>query len=158
MVLLFERVVSLEVEKAYEELKNLLLNRKCKIVAEERSKSIRVEQGSLWGVSPKGVKKTISFHLHPKNSETRIAGVSSLASDWIIISTLSYVIAGILSPFSWLFAIDLESSGFYSTWAISYFKITSILLAIVVIVGIIWDIFIYAGKDSFAEETLRLLP
>ena len=157
-MLMIERIVNLSPEKAYEELKNLLLRNNCKIVAEEHSKSIKVEQGSLWGVSPKGVKKIISFHLLHKNSETRIASVSSLTSDWIILSALGYVILGILSPLFWLFALGLETSGFYETWVINYFKFTSIFFVIVVIVGIIWDVLIYARKDSFAEETLRLLP
>lgn len=155
---MIERIIHLTPEKAYEELKNLLLKNNCKIVAEEHSKSIKVEQGSLWGVSPKGVKKIISFHLLPKNSETRIVSVSSFTSDWIILSGLAYVIMGILSPLFWSFAIGLESSGLYETWVINYFRFTSILFVLAVIVGIIWDVFIYARKDSFAEETLRLLP
>jgi len=155
---MIERVVNLTPEKAYEELKNLLLGNNGKIVAEKQASSIKVEQGSIWGVSPKGVKKIISFHFLPKDSGTRIVSVSSLTSDWIILSALGYVIMGILSPLFWSYAIGLESSGLYETWAINYFRFTSILFVLAVIVGITWDIFIYARKDSFAEDTLRLLP
>lgn len=155
---MIERIVKLAPEKAFEELKNFLLRNKCKITAEEHSKSITVEQGSLWGVSPKGVKKIISFHFLPKDSETRIVSISSLTSDWIILSISSYVLAGIFIPLFWWFAIYLESSGFYEPLEINLFKILSMFLAIVTIVGIIFDVYIYARKNSFAEETLRLLP
>ena len=156
---MIERIVNLTPEKAYEELKNLLLRNNCKIVAEEHSKSIKVEQGSMWGFSPKGAKKRISFHFLPKDSGTRIASVSSLTSDWIILSALGYVVAGIFSPLFWLFAKDLESSGFdIPSVRINLIKILSILMVATVIIGIIADVYIYAKKDSFAEETLRLLP
>jgi hypothetical protein len=106
---LFERIVSLEVQKAHEELRNLLLKTKCKIVAEEPLKDITVEQGSLWGVSPKGVKK-ISFNFLPHNSGTRIVSISSLTSDWINISILSYGIIGISALVLGWITIDVEAS------------------------------------------------
>jgi hypothetical protein len=49
---LVERTVSLEVEKAYSELKAHLLEKNCKITAEEAPTFISVKQGSLWGISP----------------------------------------------------------------------------------------------------------
>ena len=155
---MIERIVGLSTKKAFEELRNLLLKSKCKITAEEHPKSITVEQGSLWGVSPKGVKKTVNFHLIPKDSETRIVSTASLTSDWILISVFGYVIIGIFSPLFWLFAIDIESSIFYESSMANLFKILSIFLAIVSIIGVVLDVYIYAKRDSFAEETLRLLP
>ena len=175
---MFERVVSLKVEKAYEELKNLLFRSNCRIVAEEHSKSINVEQGSLWGVSPKGVKKIISFHLSPHNSGTRIVSVSSLDTVWTSVSLLSYVLGGIVAFIFWWIATDLEAGiiawrrsfwgwlaeafGYTSfreaSMLVSLLKILSFLMVIVIIMGIIIDVYIYARKDSFAEETLRLLP
>lgn len=175
---MFERIASLDVEKAYEELKNLLLKNKCKIIAEEHLKNITAEQGSLWGISPKGVKKKISFSLLPHNSGTRIVSISSLTSDWINISILGYVFAGIFASVSWWSATDLEASIMAERWSfwgrlaeafgytgfrealalVSLLKILSVFLVIVLIVSIIIDIYIYAGKDSFAEETLKLLP
>jgi len=156
---MIERVVELSPEKAFEELRSLLLKNKCKITAEEQTKSITVEQGSLWGVSPKGTKKTISFHLIPKDSETRIVSISSLTSDWIILSAVAYVLLGMMSVLFWWFATSLESSTLFEfSVAVSYFKILSILGAIGVIVQLLFDVYIYAKIDSFAEETLRLLP
>ena len=49
---LLELTVGLEIEKAYSELKALLLRRDCRIVAEESPVLISVKQGSLWGISP----------------------------------------------------------------------------------------------------------
>jgi len=80
-VALFERIISLELQKAYEELKAALLRSGCKIVAKEPQKSITVEQGSLWGMSPKGVKKRITFTLFPYDSKTRVVSITLLASD-----------------------------------------------------------------------------
>jgi hypothetical protein len=177
-ILLFERVVSLEVQKAYEELRNILLKNNCKIIAEEPSKSITVEHGSLWGVSSKGVKKKISFNLLPHNSGTRIVSISSLTSDWINISIFGYGLIGIFAfIFGWI-AIDLEAlitarRGSFWGWlaeafgytgfqealvVVNLFKILSIFSVIVLIVSMIIDIYIYARRNSFSEEVLRLLP
>ena len=94
---MIERVVGLAPEKAFEELRNLLLKSKCKITAEEQTKSITVEQGSLWGASPKGVK--IDFHFLPKNSGTRVVSTSSLTSDFIMLSVVGYILVGFLGGF-----------------------------------------------------------
>ena len=156
---MFERVVSLELEKAYEELKKLLLRKECKIIAEEHPKSITVEQGSLWEASPKKVKKIISFRLLSQDSKTRIVSTSSLTSDWINISILGYVLAGILAFIFWWLAEALRYTGFQqSILVVSLLKILSIGIAVALIVSIIADIYINARKDSFAKQTLRLLP
>ncbi len=176
--LLFERVTSLEMEKAYEKLKNLLFRSNCKIATEEHPKSITVEQGSLWGVSAKGVKKTVSFNLIPHDSGTRILSTSSLSSDWVILSVFGDVLGGIFGFLFWWIATDLEVSitterGSFWGWLnevfgyrgyhealvlINLLKILTIFLVIITIVSIVVDVYIYARKDSFAEETLRLLP
>lgn len=172
-----ERVVSLEIEKAYEELRNLLFRNNCKIITEQHPKSITVEQGSHWGVSPKGVKKVIDFHLLPHDSGTRIVSTSSLSSDWITISVFGYVVGVIFSLIFWWIATDLEVSimakrqsflgwlaeafgytGYRQALAlVSLLKIISIFLVVVLIISVIIDVYMYARKDSFAEEMLRLL-
>jgi len=107
-----------------------------------------------------------------------MVSTSSLASDWIILSVFGYVLAGIFSPFFWWLAIDLEAyvtarRGSFWGWLaeafgytgfqealtlINLLKILSIFMAILLVVTIVADVYIYARKDSFAEETLRLLP
>jgi len=175
---LFERVTSLEIEKAYGELRNLLFRSNCKIVTEEHPKSITVEQGSLWGVSPKGVKKIVSFNLLPHDSGTRIVSTSSLSSDWVTISVFGCVLGGIFGFLFWWIATDLEVSIIaqrQSFWGwlnevfgytgyrealvlINLLKVLTILFIVVIIGSVIVDVYIFARKESFAEETLRLLP
>ena len=45
------RVVSMDISKAYEELKKLLRENKCRIVEEEPPNKIVVEHGSVFGFS-----------------------------------------------------------------------------------------------------------
>lgn len=175
---MFERVLSSNVEKAYEELKDLLLKRNCKIVSEEQQKFIQVEQGSVWGMSPKGVKKVISFHLSSRNSGTRVASTSSLTSNWLSLCAIGYMIFAVLISIFWWIAVDLETyvtaqrgsfwgwlaeafgyTGYQQALAlINYFRIFSVLLAVGLIASVVIDVVIYVRRNSFAEETLRLLP
>jgi hypothetical protein len=178
VVSLFERIVSLEIQKAYEELKNILFKNNCKIVAEEPPKSITVEHGSLWGSSPKSVKKRITFNLIPYDSKTRIVSVSSLASDWINASIFGYALIITLGFLVGWMAMDLEASitaerrsfwgwllelfgytGFREALAmVNLLKILSTIFFAILIVGIIIDVYIYARRDLFSEGILRLLP
>ena len=82
---MFEETVPLKADKAYVELKKLLLKEKCRIVAEENPHRVEVEQGSLWRPSPKGVKKRVNFYLirEEAKGETRVISRSSLTLDWI---------------------------------------------------------------------------
>jgi len=178
-ILLFERVVSLEIRKAYEELKNVLLKNDCKIITEELPKRIIVEHGSLWGSSPKGAKKRISFNLISYDSKTRIVSVSSLDSDWISVSVLGYVLLIIfIFIFGWM-AMVLEAritverqslggwlaeklfgyAGYQVALAIAdLLRILAIIFFVTLIVDIIIGGYIYVRKDSFSKEILNLLP
>ena len=175
---LCERIISLEVQKAYEELKAALLRRGCKIVTEEPTKSIIVEQGSLWGMSPKGVKKRVTFSLFPYDSKTRVVSVTSLASDWVATSVFGCILSLLLAFVFYWIATDMEAfiaakrhslwgwlaeafgySGFQEALAIvGLIKILSIVLLVIAIVSILTDLYIYAKKDSFSEEVVKLLP
>jgi len=64
----------------------------------------------FWGVTPKGVKKKIIFNFLPHNSGTRIVSISSVTSDWIIISIFGCVLYGIFAFLLGWMAIDLEAS------------------------------------------------
>jgi hypothetical protein len=79
---LVERIVGLEIEKAYSNLKAVLLEKNCTITAEEVPTFISVRQGSLWGISPVTAKKNVNYHLDAVESGTRIICSSSLAPDW----------------------------------------------------------------------------
>jgi hypothetical protein len=159
---MFERVVSLEVSKAYEELKDALLKRDCKIVGEVPPRSIAVEQGSLWGLSPKGVKKRVTFDLFPYDSKTRVVSFSSLTSDWIGLSVVGYALLVVLGSMLGWIAADLEALGYTgfreALVMVGLLKVLSIVCFVVLIVGIIVDAYCYAKRDSFSEEVLRSLP
>lgn len=161
---MFERVVSLDVHKAYEELKGYLLKNNCKIIGEEPSKSITVEQGSFWGFSPRGVKKRISFYLQPYDSKTRIVSISSLSSEVIILNVFGWIM---LIIFAFIFG-ELEAT-FKALSPIPTVREEALALAglcrvmmivsvILVIFDIVYFTYIYARLDQFSEETLRLLP
>ena len=175
---MFERTVSSNSEKAYEELRKVLLRNKCKIVAEENPNFISVEQGSFWGVTPTGVKKKISFHFFPQESGTRILSNSSLAPDWVYSCVVSYVLLGVFALIFWWGIVDLEASiiaqrwslwgglaeflgytGFQQAWnVVNLLKIMVISLAVVIVIGVVADIYIYTRKDSFSETLLKFIP
>ncbi|MEM3594509.1 MAG: hypothetical protein QXS27_07250, partial [Candidatus Jordarchaeaceae archaeon] len=99
--------MSLDVRQAYVELRDLLLRNDCKIISEEPLRSITVEHGSYWGITPKGVKKKISFNFYPYDSGTRIAGISSSTAGYLAFLVLSYVLAGFLIGVFFLLGVAL---------------------------------------------------
>jgi hypothetical protein len=157
---MIERITSLTPEKAYEELKNLLFRNNCRIVFEEYPKRIEVEQGSLLSITPRGVKKRISFTLLPHNSGARIVAISSFTRDWESYSILSYMLCIIIAFLLGWMSIELEVLAERGIFAVFYWycRIASILLLIIVVVGIIIDLYLYARRNSFSEEVLRLIP
>jgi hypothetical protein len=88
---LIERIVSLDPQKAYEELKNLLMRNDCRIVREEPSKTIVVEHGSVFGVTSKSIEKRITFTLIPYENKTRIISVTSLTKDMTYLTISIYI-------------------------------------------------------------------
>lgn len=174
---MIEKTVDLDEEHAFEKLKDVLLQKNCKITAEKPPKTISAKQGSLWGISPRTAKKTITWQLSPADSTARIAASSSLSSDWknitIVGSALSIVLAAVCL---WISA-DLE--GFLSTlqpswwsWiafsdgvanaavASSFIALTLVLAVfLVVVVALEAVIYVYAKRriDLFAEEILKQL-
>ena len=117
-VCLLERNVKLEIHEAYENLKAVLLQKGCKVIAEEPPTFISVRQGSLWGISPRTSKKVVSCRLSPKDSETRIVVSSSLSSDWKKLTIIGSALSIIVASFCWWIAADLE--GFEASQQASY--------------------------------------
>jgi len=157
---MIERITSLTPEKAYEELKNLLFRSNCRIVFEEHSKRIEAEQGSLLSITPRGVKKKISFTLLPHNSGTRIVAISSFTRDWKSYSILGFMLCIIIAFLLGWMSMELEALAKRGIFVVFYWycKIASTLLLIILVVGIIIDAYAYARRDSFSEEVLRLIP
>ena len=172
-----EKIVSLEIEKAYEELKSLLLKKGGRIMAEEPPARISVKQGSVWGISPTSAKKVMIYSLSPVASGTRISCSSSLASDWknltIIGSALSVIVAGLC----WWIAIDLEaftvtqtpsywswlatSDGYANFQLVQAFagltRVLAVFLVIMMVLEVAIVVYVRSRINEFAQDTLNLL-
>jgi hypothetical protein len=175
---LFEKNVSLEIEKAHAELKGFLLKNKCTIEAEEVPTYILVKQGSLWGISPRSAKKKISYRLISQDSGTQIVSSSSWTRDyknltivgivfsvflaivclWISVDLQTYVVT--LKPTYWSWLVntygfhDLRQAQLFInlTKVLAAFLILSLILEAIVVV------YAHSRKDEFAEESLRIFP
>jgi hypothetical protein len=99
----------LRVDEAYTKLKASLTERGCIIAAEEPPKQLTAKQGSLWGITPKTAKKTLSLSLQPTENKTVIEFSSKLASDWKNITLIGSVFAGVLAAVCVWMALDLEA-------------------------------------------------
>jgi len=176
-VSLLERTVGLGIEEAYAELKALLLKKGCRIIAEETSVLISVNQGSLWGISPRTAKKVVTYRFAAVDSGTRITCSAALASDWknltLIGSTLAVVVAFLCL---WI-AMDLDvivvtQQSRYWSWIVTVdgyidFQMAETFAALMrkltvflgSILAVEFVIVVYARFriNAFAEETLNKL-
>jgi hypothetical protein len=174
---LFERNVGLEIEKAYADLKALLLGKGCKVVAEEQPTFISVKQGSLWGISPRTAKKVVSYRLSPVDSGTRISCSSSLASDWKNLTIIGSALAVLVMALCWWITADLEAfmitqEPSYWSWIVmvdSYIdfqtgqmlagltRMLAVFLAIIIAIEAVIAVYAHFRINAFAEETLNAL-
>lgn len=174
---LVEKTVDLEVEKAYLDLKKLLIEKEFKIVDDEAPTLISVEQGSLWGISPLTAKKKVNYRLESVDSGTLITYSSSLASDWknltIIGSAISMVVALLClwismdldaimttqkeSYWSWIAIVD----GYIDVHTVQILsgltKILTVFLAIILIAEVVTVIYVHSRINTLAEVTLNAL-
>ena len=174
---MLERTVGLKIEETYPKLKAALTANGCKVVSETLPNQIQLKQGSLWGISPKTAKKTITVNLEQVDEGTRLKISSKLASDWknitLIGCTLAFVLVGIcvwmatdLSTFmttrvpsfwSWLVSVgnnvDLAASQAFVnlTWGLAAFLSVIILLEAAIVV------YVRSKIDSFAQDALNQL-
>jgi hypothetical protein len=175
--ILLERSVDLEIEKAYSELKTILLDRGCKIVSEEPPTHVSIKQGSLRGVSPRSAKKVVSYHTFPHESGTRIVSCSSVSSDWANLTLWGNIIAGVVAAVFWWIATDIAAlavngtSGYwtwlarafgypemqYTFFMVNLTKALSIVLVIAIFLEILDVFIVYRGINTFAAETLEEL-
>jgi len=177
-VSLVERTVDLEIEKAYADLKALLLAKGCRIVAEEAPTLIAVRQGSLWGVSPRTAKKIVNYRLSSADSGTRITCSSSLASDWKNLTIIGSALAVLVIALCWWIAADLDAfmitqEPSYWSWIAtvdgytnfqagqmlaSLTRVLAVFLAIIIAVEAVIVVYVHFRINVFAEETLNALP
>lgn len=104
-----ERTVNLEIKEARPIVKDSFIAKGCKVLHEEPHKQIKLRQGSLWGITPKSAKKTITITLEPKGSQTRISASSKLASDWKNITIVGCIFALALAVLCGWMATDLAN-------------------------------------------------
>ncbi len=145
------------------------------MVAQEQPDNLFLRQGSLWGVSPKSAKKTITIQIEPQEDQTHIQCYSRLSSDWKNITWIGCVLAGILSAvcvwiasdltgvlatkhssfWSWLITVDgyvnSEVGGVFVRllWGLSGFLSVVIALEAAIL------IYSSAKIDAFAAEVLE---
>jgi hypothetical protein len=174
---LFERNVGLEIEKAYADLKALLLRKGCRIVAEEPPTFISVKQGSLWGISPRTAKKVVRYRLSPVDSGTRITASSSLASDWRNLTVIGIILSLIVMALCWWITADLEAfmitqEPSYWSWIVmvdgyidfqtgqmlvSLTRMLTVFLAIIIAIEAVIAGYAHSRINAFAEENLKAL-
>jgi hypothetical protein len=174
---LFEFDVNLEGEEAFDNLKELLLQKGCREVAEERPRFLSVKQGSIWGISPKTAKKTVECRLSPAGSKTHVAVSSSLSKDWRNLTVVGSLLSVVVAGFCLWISVDLE--GFVATgqpsfwsWIVASGDLAHVQAALmfaslagwlgfflVVTVLVEGVVYAYAKSrvDGFAEEVLRTL-
>ena len=174
-VCLFERIINSDIEKAYDNFRQRLLTKDCRLVSEEKPNFIVVKQGSLWGVSPKTAKKKITLRFSSSEGETRISVSSHLSSDWKNLTLIGSALSVLLAVVCVWIATDLNalvashSEGFWSWLATidSYVNVqvaqtlatlTSGLAAFLVVVVILEAVIYVVVKrklNAFAEEILK---
>jgi hypothetical protein len=176
-VSLLERTVGLEIGKAHAELKALLLQKGCRITAEEAPTLISVKQGSLWGISPRTAKKVVTYRLAPVDSGTRITCSSSLASDWKNLTIIGTVLAVLVASLCLWVTTDLNAymttqQPSYWSWLVTvngyidfqtaqmFAGLTGMLavfLAIIIVLEVVISVYAHSRINAFAEETLNML-
>ena len=174
---MLERTVGLEIGKAYAELKAVLLQKGCRIVAEDSPVLISVKQGSLWGVSPRAAKKVVTYRLAPADSGTRITWSSSLASDWKNLTVIGTALAVLVASLCWWIAADLDA--FMTTHQPSYWswivtvdgyvdfqtvqmlagltRVLAVFLVIIIAAEVVIAVYAHYRINVVAEENLSAL-
>jgi hypothetical protein len=176
-VSLLERTVGLGIEEAYAELKALLLERGCRIIADEAPVLISVKQGSLWGISPRTAKKVVTYRFAPVDSGTRITCSSSLASDWKNLTLVGSALAVVVAFVCLWIAMDLDAfvitqQPSYWSWIVTVdgyidfqtaetfaglMRMLTVFLGIILAVEVAIVVYARFRINAFAEETLNAL-
>ena len=176
MAPLVERIVGLDIEKTWMKLKTVLLESGCKIVSEQPPASVSVIQGSVWGISPKTAKKTVTFALSSKGSESKVAASSRLASDWRKLAVAGTVLSAVVALLCLWIGLDLQAFATRSelsfwSWIVTDSSVGLVLanllaklsfgLVVFLTVVIVLEVFVmfHANRkvDAFANECLKSL-
>ncbi|HII85119.1 TPA: hypothetical protein HA273_00715 [Candidatus Bathyarchaeota archaeon] len=168
------RNTSTEIERTFSELKEVLLEKDCRIISEEPPNHILVRHGSLRGVSPRNAKKIIDYRVYSDNSGSRIVSQSSVSSDWAKLTLWGNIAAGVVAAVFWWIASDIanflvDGKSGYWTWLAEAFgypntqyaffmvnitKALSVVLVVAIFLEILDVFIVYRKINTFAEETL----
>jgi hypothetical protein len=175
-VFLFERTVDLEIKKAHAELKVLLLQKGCRILAEGPT-LVSAKQGSLWGISPRTAEKIVTCRFVPLSSGTRITCSSSLASDWKNLTIIGTALAVVVVSMCWWIVTDLNAlmttqQPSYWSWLVTVngyidfqtaqmlaglMLMLAVFLVIMIAIEMVISVYVHFRINVFAAETLSEL-
>ncbi|BDB97495.1 hypothetical protein [Saccharolobus caldissimus] len=147
-----EKIVDMDTNTAFNELKRILFANGCKIISEDPPRSITVRHGTLWATSPKNFPKTVRFYLYPQGTKTRIVAVTSYSESYISMSIIIIILVIIF------IAIVNSSLALLPEFNRRIVEALLTLLYIIIVFAAITGVYNYVKKDSFAEEILRILP
>jgi hypothetical protein len=176
-VSLVERTVELEADEAYAGLKAVLVEKNCKVTAEEAPARIVVQQGSLWGISPVSAKKNVDYRLASVEGGTRVTGSSALASDWKNLTIIGCVLSVIVVALCLWMAADLDAlvatqqqgywswiatvDGYVDVQTAEMFagltRMLAVFLATILGAEIAIVVYVQTKINKFAEEALNAL-
>ena len=115
-----EKIFETKIDEAYQALKSLLTDSKCRLISEKEPTGISVIQGSLWGTSPETAQKKINFTLTQEKSNIKIIGKSALTPSYKNFTVIGYVLSILLIViFLWI-SLDLRlyaSTGSAGIWS-----------------------------------------
>ena len=104
-----QTTVNLGIEESYTKAKEALIKQGCIVVSEDQPRQLVVHQGSLWGISPRTAKKTVTTTFEESgNSKTNVTYTSKLASDWKNVTIVGCVLAAALVALCVWMALDLS--------------------------------------------------
>jgi hypothetical protein len=176
-VLVLEQIINMEINKTYLDLKSVLTQDGCKIISELAPKQLLVKQGSLWGMTPTGAKKTITLNLASVDVGTQVKCTTKLSSDWQNIALIGCALAAVLVAVCGWMALDLNSfmtSGKASFWSWlatvngrpdlqvgqSFVNLTvalAVFLSVIIILEVFDVIYVRGRVDSFIKGTFKKL-
>ncbi len=174
---MLERLVGLTVQKTYEKIRMYFTEKDCSFLVDEPPEQMILNQGSLWGISPKTAKKTIKLDLEPIGDGTKVVCVSKLASGWKKITLIGCVLAAALLGLCVWMAVDLNiymSTNNSSVWSwligeggsvnvlagrafINLAWEMSVFLLVVIVLEVAIVIYVKFRIDGFAELVLDSL-
>ncbi len=174
---MIERTVDFDIDEVYASLKAALSKEGCTTTFDQPQKQFSVKQGSLWGITPKSAKKTVTFNLEANGQKTKVTGSSKLASDWKNITIIGCVFAAVLVGVCLWMAWDLDAfmvtrtPNFWSWIATVNGNVSfqvgqafaglarglAVFLSVVILLEGVVGVFAFLRLDAFAQETLNSL-